>query len=230
MHLFFDLDGTLTDSAPGIVRCLNHALAAVGYPEQPEDRVRAFIGTPLVTIFREIAHVDDDAVLDRAVDAYRDRFEAAGMFENALYPGVEAALEALSRTGHTLQVVTVKPAWIARRVVSHFGIEGLFREVHGASPSERGCDKAALVGAALTLVGGDAASAAMIGDRAADVLAARRHGVAAIAAAWGYGSREELTAAGPSSVAATLDDVLEWVRRRTGETGTPVPSVMADLP
>jgi phosphoglycolate phosphatase len=209
MHIFFDLDGTLTDSSPGIIRCVNHALVELGHGAVTDHGLRGMIGSPLRRMFADVLGCGDEAMLDRAVAAYRVRFNAIGIFENALYPGVADALADLCRAGHTLQIVTAKPAVSARRVAAHFGIEGFFRALHGPA---RECDKANLVGAALEIAGGDLRAALMVGDRAVDVLAARRHRVRAVAAGWGYGTREELEAARPEYLAKTVPDLVRWVQ------------------
>ena len=211
MHIFFDLDGTLTDSSPGIIRCVNHALIQLGHGTVSDDRLRGMIGSPLRHIFADALSCEDEATVDRAVVAYRVRFNAVGVFENALYPGVADALSQLCRSGHALQIVTAKPAPAARRVVSHFGIAGFFRAVHGPQLSARDCDKAALVSSALQVAGGDPCAAMMVGDRAVDMIAARQNGVRAVAAAWGYGSCDELVSARPEYTAETMTDVVRWV-------------------
>lgn len=213
MHLLFDLDGTLTDSAPGIVRCIDHALAALQRPPLG-DRLRPMIGTPLTAIFRAVLASDDPVLIDAAVDRYRQRFDAVGIFENALFPGVAAALEAFGAAGHVLQVVTAKPAPAARRVLDQCAIAGCFTAVHGPALADRTCDKADLVARALELVRARPDEAVMIGDRVDDVRAARRHRVRAVAAGWGYGSREELLAASPDYVAETIADLEAWVAAR----------------
>jgi phosphoglycolate phosphatase len=215
MHIFFDLDGTLTDSLPGIIGCINHALMALGHDAVTDDRLRSMIGAPLTRIFSTVLDCEDEELLDRAVAAYRVRFDEVGIFENALYPGVAEVIDRLSRTGHTLQIVTAKPAVSARRVAVHFGIARFFRALHGPELSARDCDKATLVGAALRIAGVDPGLAVMVGDRAADVLAARAHGVRAVAAGWGYGSRDELERAGPDYVAETVSDLSWWLDAAT---------------
>jgi phosphoglycolate phosphatase len=211
MHIFFDLDGTLTDSSPGIIGCINHALTELGYNAVAGDRLRGLIGAPLARIFSDVLGCADDELLDRAVAAYRIRFNEVGIFENALYPGIPEVLDRLCRNGHTLQIVTAKPAVAARRVAVHFGIAGFFRALHGPELSARECDKATLVGAALQVAGGNAQAGLMVGDRAADVLAARVHGVRAVAAGWGYGSPDELEQARPDYVAESVFDLERWL-------------------
>jgi phosphoglycolate phosphatase len=211
MLLLFDLDGTLTDSAPGIVGCINHALVALARPPLPEAQLLPMIGTPLTAIFGVVLESGDERLLDAAVRSYRQRFDTVGIFENALYPGIVPALDELRDAGHELRVVTAKPAPAARRVLDHFGIAGHFDAVHGPALTDRGCDKADLVAAALETARMPGA-AVMIGDRADDVRAARRHGVRAVAAGWGYGSHEELLAAGPEYLAPSVAHLREWLR------------------
>jgi phosphoglycolate phosphatase len=212
MLLLFDLDGTLTDSAPGIVGCINHALVALARPPWPEVRLRPMIGTPLTAIFGVVLGSDDEGLLDTAVAHYRERFDALGVFENALYGGVVEALDELRDAGHELRVVTAKPAPAARRVLDHFDISSRFSAVHGPALTDRGCDKADLVAAALEMARARPDAAVMIGDRVDDVRAARRHGVRAVAAGWGYGSHEELVAAGPEYLAPSISHLREWLR------------------
>ena len=213
MTLLFDLDGTLTDSCVGICRCINHALATLGREPVPDSRLTGMVGAPLSRIFASLLESDDAALLDRAIAAYRSRFDPIGIFENRLYDGVPEALRELRTEGHSLHVVTAKPTVAAIRVLEHFGLAEYFASVHGTHLGDRGCDKAVLVRAALDVAGGPPAAAVMVGDRADDIRAARAHGARAVAALWGYGSRSELEAAGPDLLAARMADLAMWVRR-----------------
>ncbi len=212
MHLFFDLDGTLTDSGPGIVRCINHALVAEGREPVADARLRPMIGVPLTTIFSTLLEAQDARTLDRAVESYRRRFHTTGMFENRLFPGVLEALDELSRAGHRLQIVTAKPRVAAERVIDHLQIAGYFVAVHGPALADRTCDKAALIASAVAVANGEQGAAVMIGDRADDIHAGRRRNVRTIAAGWGYGTRDELLAAGPAYFAPTVADMVAWVQ------------------
>lgn len=212
MHLLFDLDGTLTDSFLGISRCINHALTELGRNSVPEPQLRGFVGAPLAAIFGQLLASDDGALLDRAVAAYRIRFNSIGIFENRVFPGVSEALHGFQRACHSLQVVTAKPAVSAKRVVQHFALDRYFDAIHGPALTDRSCNKADLVVAALRRAGANPAHAVMVGDRADDINAARAHGVRAVGAGWGYGSRAELMAAGPDYVANTVADLVAWVR------------------
>jgi phosphoglycolate phosphatase len=210
VHLFFDLDGTLTDSSSGIVRCFVHALERVGV-EVSELPLFVCVGPPLSVAFRTLLRSDEPQVIEQAIAAYRERFESTGMFENALYPGVRQALAELRKRGHRMRVVTAKPRPYAIRILEHFEIDGVFDAVHGPTLADRTHNKAILIEGALREVA--SSHAVMIGDRDEDIHAAKANGIPAIAARWGYGSAAELSEAGPSYAADNINDVVGWVTR-----------------
>ena len=202
MHLLFDLDGTLSDSRPGIVRCFHHALIELGADVPSESRLARYIGSPLPIrdCFAEILQTADIELVERAVTAYRNRFEPIGMFENQLYPGVEDALAVLGSSGARFHVVTAKPAVYARLIIRHFGIERHFSSVVGPGLEDNRFTKADLIHKALSENEASPGDAIVIGDRAADIIGARANGVRSIGVTWGYGEPEEL---------AEADDVVD---------------------
>ena len=192
----FDLDGTISDPAEGIHRSLNYALRAFGHAPIRDGDVSRFIGPPLDQTFRTlVANATSDHVA-ALVAKYRERYADVGYAENVVYPGIPAALRELEATGVALGRCTTKRADFADRILRHFGLREYFRFVSGG---DLGVDKAAQL-ASLRREGRVDASAAMIGDRALDVLAAKAHALASIAVLWGHGSREELQAAGPDLI------------------------------
>jgi phosphoglycolate phosphatase len=197
MHLLFDLDGTLSNSRPGIVRCFRHALIELGADVPGESTLARYIGSPLPIrdCFAELLQTTDIELVERAVTAYRRRFEPIGMFENQLYPGVEDALVALGSSGARLHVVTAKPAVYARRIIRHFGIERHFVSVVGPGLEDTRFTKADLIHDALSENEASPGDAIVIGDRAADIVGARANGVRSIGVTWGYGEPGELAEA-----------------------------------
>ena len=197
MHLLFDLDGTITDSREGIVRCFQHALGALGADVPGESELASYIGSPLsiAECFTELLQTADTMIIERAVTAYRIRFEHIGMFENVLYPGAKDALLTLSSNGSRLHVVTAKPAVYAWRILRHFEIETLFTSLQGPELTTRQFTKASLIRQALVDSHATPDEMTMIGDRAADVAAARQNAVRSIGVTWGYGERHEFAEA-----------------------------------
>jgi len=204
-HLVLDLDGTLSDPALGIGRCLNHALQAFGYPVLKESDVSGFVGPPLDRTFREITGTMSSAHVAELVAKYRERYSQVGYSENVLYPGVPEALSALAGARVPLGVCTSKRVDFAERILVRFGLRSFFRFVDGG---DVGIDKRQQL-AALLQAGEISASSLMIGDRAVDVEAARANGLRSVGVLWGHGSAEELGAAGADFVVHHPRDMVD---------------------
>ncbi|HMN43520.1 MAG TPA: HAD hydrolase-like protein [Povalibacter sp.] len=197
MNILFDLDGTLTDSRPGIIACIQHALDRAGVPSPAEAELQKLIGPPLRDSFAALLASERDApCVSAAIEAYRERFTAIGMFENAVYEGIPVALDELSRSGARLYVATSKPRVYAQRILDHFGLSGRFAAIFGSEIDGRLEDKSELIAHVLERTGIDAAATVMIGDREHDMLGATRNGVFPAGVLWGYGTDEELRGAG----------------------------------
>jgi phosphoglycolate phosphatase len=221
MDILFDLDGTLTDPVLGITRCIQHALAGLGRTAPELDSLRRCVGPPLQDSFAELLETEDEALLAEAIRLYRERFKPVGMFENSVYPDVPEGLEALRAQGHRLWVATSKPHVFAREIVQHFGLAGFFERVHGSELSGVNADKGDLIRHILAEEAISPEQAWMVGDRRHDVVGARRNGVEAIGVLWGYGSEEELRAAAPRRIVASMAELCEAIQneRRPREAG-----------
>jgi phosphoglycolate phosphatase len=213
MHLLFDLDGTLTDSREGVVRCMQHALEHLGRRSPPPADLATFIGPPLAGTFATLLGTADPALVEEAIAAYRARFERVGIFENAVYPGIRDALAELAAAGHDLYVVTVKPRRYARQILEHVELAGVFTAVHGPELGHREHTKRALIRELCTDARVPARRAVMIGDRAEDIVGAKENGLASIGVTWGYGSRAELEAAQPDVLVGSSAELVARIRR-----------------
>lgn len=210
--LLFDLDGTLTDNYAGISRSIRHALSALGVPAPDSDALRACVGPPLRRSFARFLATEDHVRIERALSLYRERYAVEGWRENEVYAGIDAALDALAARGHRMLLCTSKPSVYARQIIAHFGLAPYIERVYGAELGGRFDDKVELMGNLLTVEKLDPARCVMIGDRAQDMHAANANGVDTLGALWGYGSRDELIAAGarlligaPGELVAALD-------------------------
>ena len=210
--IFFDLDGTLTDSAPGIIHSVQYALTKYGI-EAEENNLRSFIGPPLVHSFQERFGFDHDKALE-AVAYYREYFTAGGMFENSVYPGVEEMLQKLKEDGLMLAVATSKPELFSKQILEHFALTRYFVFIGGAAMDETRTTKVEVLSYALRELQVDPAKAVMIGDRENDMEAASLLGTESIGVLYGYGSKEELANAGAKVFADTPMDICriisEW--------------------
>lgn len=198
--VFLDLDGTLIDSAIGITRCIAHALERVGHEPLPEATLRSWIGPALRTSFTPL--LGDAARVEQAVTFYLERFEDIGWREHSVYPGIAEAVGALHADGTRLCLVTAKNEPHARRILEHLPFGRLFDGIVGATADGSRSHKPQLVAEALRRTGATPAEAVMVGDRHLDIEGARHHGMASVGVLWGFGSEDELRAAGADRLVA----------------------------
>ena len=208
--VFFDLDGTLTDSRPGILAGMASALTALGLPTRPEAVPEDVIGPPLYDSFCGI-YGFDDARAREGVRLYREYYSAQGLLENEVYPGVVPMLRRLSAAGLRLALATGKPHPYARRILSHFGLDAYIAPIFGAEFDGTRGDKAELLAYALGELSLDVRSAVMVGDRRYDIEGALATGIAPLGVLWGYGSREELLRAGATDLTATPEEAADRI-------------------
>ena len=205
--LFFDLDGTLIDSAVGITRCVRYSLERMGHPGLPDAALRGWIGPALRVSYGRL--FDDPADVERAVMLYRERYDAEGWAEHTVYAGVGEAVEALHAAGCRLAVVTAKNEPHARRIVDTLPFGHRFDDVVGATLDGRLSHKPELIAEALARFGLGAddarATCTMIGDRHLDIAGAAHHGLRGVGVLWGFGDEAELRDAGAHAIADAPD-------------------------
>ncbi len=207
-HLFLDLDGTLSDSAPGIVRSAQYALEAFGIHVDNLDDLLCFVGPPLEESFQEFYHLTPSQA-DEAVKVYRRRYEKIGVYENALYPGIPQFLDKARQAGKVLMVATSKPQRMADLVLSHFGIADRFAFVGGREDSSRRTKEEVIRYVMKENGLTRTEDIVMIGDRKHDVLGAKAVGLDSVGVLYGYGSRDEFQAAGATYIVDTLKELEE---------------------
>lgn len=209
--VLFDLDGTITESGIGITRSVAYALKKYGIEEHDQAKLDTFIGPPLIDSFQRLYGFSAEQAR-QAVDAYREYYGTKGIFENRVYDGVETLLGSLRDTGKRCILATSKPEHYAEQILAHFGLSSYFDVVAGATMDEKRTDKASVIAYALDKAGiSDLSQVIMVGDRKHDILGAKENGLPAIGVLYGYGSREELEAAGADHLAATPMDILPFL-------------------
>lgn len=205
--VLFDLDGTLTDSAPGILGCIRYSLDSVGHPGLAHEVLMKFLGPPLVDSFTQHAGMSEQGAQEALV-AYRERFRAVGMFENSVYPGIAELLTRLRGAGVVLGLATSKPEFFAGQILDHFDLTEFFTVVVGAELDGRRNAKAEVVAEALHRLSELGLLPAgthpvLVGDREHDVAGARANGLSCVGVGWGYAQIGELQRAGAVAVASS---------------------------
>lgn len=195
--VLFDLDGTILDSAPGIVQSLVDTFTHIGLPVPPENELMHYVGPPLLDSLRNRAGLSE-ADAQRALQIYREDFRKDGAFDSAVFPGIIGLLESLRAAGIPLAIATSKPESQANRILDHFNLSQYFTVIAGASEDETRATKSAIVGHALAELneaGHDTSRSVMVGDRIYDVEGAAACDVPSIIVEWGYGSPAEAVGA-----------------------------------
>ncbi|AVX30586.1 phosphoglycolate phosphatase [Carboxydocella thermautotrophica] len=204
--VLFDLDGTLTESHPGIINSVQYALAKLGIEEKEPERLVAFVGPPLRQSFQKFYGLSE-AEADQAVTFYREYFRERGMYENRVYAGVPELLAGLTRSGRRLAVATSKPTLFAEKILAHFQLDQYFAAIVGSHLDGSRVNKGEVIRDALGLFAVERDQVLMVGDREHDVIGARENGIKVIAVTYGYGSVAELTAARPDFLAASVTEL-----------------------
>ena len=209
--ILFDLDGTLTESGEGITKSVQYALGKLGKPEEDLEKLKVFIGPPLMEQFMKYADLDEETAR-KAVEYYRERYSEKGIFENRPYPGVEDMLKELKRKKYLLTVTSSKPEYYVKQILDHFQLTGYFDEIVGSEMNGKRTNKAEVIEETLSRLhmSDKRDQVIMIGDKEHDVFGARKAGLKCIAVSYGYGTEEELKNAAPFKTVASTDEILDF--------------------
>jgi phosphoglycolate phosphatase len=206
--LFFDLDGTVSNNAVGIQRCLNYGLARLGYKTLTAEQTIPFIGPPFrESLPKKFEGIDVELVLH----LYRERYTEHGWLENELYDGMTDAIRTLYAQGFTIALCTSKPRVFAEKIIERFELTRYFDGIHGPELDGRFDKKTDLLTHLVGHYSVDPAQSIMIGDRDKDVEAARHANTRSVGVLWGFGNRAELETAGAARIVdnpAQLVDVV----------------------
>ena len=199
-HCFFDLDGTLVNSAPGITSSVQYALQKCGIEPPPAEELLGFIGPSLMYGFSHFYNMNEEESR-RAVNFYREIYTAGGMFKCEPYGGIRALLDALREKGIVCVLATGKPHIYANQILKHWKLDDYFSFVSGPELDGTRDPKHEVIAYAMEhLHLTDVSKILMIGDRDNDVLGAKHHGMDCAGVLWGFGTREELLGAGAIAV------------------------------
>lgn len=215
--LLFDLDGTLTDSKPGIINCVKYALNAFGITQYSEEWLNQFVGPPLMTSFQEFLGFDEEKAA-RATEKYRERFSTIGIFENAAFDGAVTMLKQLKQAGKQIGLSTSKPEEFTLRIIEKYGLAPYIDEPVGASMDGSREKKSDVINEALKRFHIDTPEkrnrTIMIGDRKYDILGAKECGLKSIGCMWGYAQAGELEEAGADHLISSIPELTDFLLKK----------------
>ena len=229
-YVFFDLDGTLTDSQEGITKSVSYALINLGVDDLPDEIKLKFIGPPLKDSFPRYCGFDEETT-EKAIKLYRERYSKVGKFENRPYEGIPELLAALKEDGRVLVIASSKPTEFVEDILGKFDIRKYFDLISGAQMNGVNSEKEDVIKKALDTLGIEyhldeekakrfeskevkfdpeksLKDVVMIGDRHYDILGAKYFGMDSIGVNYGFAQdKNELKEAGATYVCETVEDL-----------------------
>lgn len=205
-HIFFDLDGTLTDPAPGITNAIIYGRKKWGLPCGPNEEYLKFIGPPMPQSYVDFWGMSPEEATE-FLKAYREYFSTVGLFENKVFPGIPELLKKLKNAGCRLYIATTKPTVYSVQIAEKFGFAEYFEIISGCGLDGTRGEKWEVIDYARQVCGADMSKAVMIGDRLYDVEGAHRHGIDCIGVTYGYGSRREHEEAGADFIVDSVEEL-----------------------
>ncbi len=209
-YILFDLDGTITESGPGIMNAAKYALKHFGIEETDLDKLRLFVGPPLDESFMNRYGFNKEKALE-AIAKFREYYNVTGIFENSVYEGMPELLDNLKKSGHKIAIASSKPQVMVHRVLEHFNIKNYFDVIVGCELDGRRSQKEEVIEEVLSQLGfkkdDSIADMVMVGDRCYDVTGAKEFNLPCIGVLYGYGTKKELEEAGAVATAATVTDL-----------------------
>lgn len=208
-YILFDLDGTITESGPGIMNSVAYAVKKMGYAVPDNSVLRRFIGPPLSESFQKYFGMSGEQE-EEAIRCYREYYTNGGIFENEVYEGIVESFRVLKENGRKLAIATSKPEKFAKQIAEYFGFDKYFDVICGASMDESLVAKADIMRNALEKLGVTEkmkSQVLMVGDREHDIFGAKKNQVASLGVLYGYGDRTELEAAGADYIVEKANQI-----------------------
>lgn len=208
--IFFDLDGTLTDSKEGIFNSIRYALKFFDIEETDDEKLSLFLGPPLVQAFMKYYQMSEENA-ELALVKYRENFVKKGIYQLSMYDGIDNMLKALKENRITVCLATSKPLKFAEQIVKRIGIAPYFDYLAGATMDETRNEKADIIDYVITQNGFHKDRILMVGDRENDIKGAHQNHVEVLGVLYGYGSRLELETAGCIHFAKTVAETKSFI-------------------
>lgn len=209
--IFFDLDGTIVDSAPGILESVKYALLYFGIEEEDEEKLNVFIGPPLFDAFSKYYNMNKEDA-DLAVEKYRENYNNNKAMEKfTVYGGVPEMLKKLKDEGFTICLATAKPLLFAQKILDKADLSKYFDIINGASFDESKRTKTAVIANTIEKSNFKKEKILMVGDRENDVTGAKNNGISVLGVTYGYGDKKELKDAGCFDIVSSPEEVTEFI-------------------
>jgi len=206
-NVFFDLDGTITDSREGIINGFEYALNYFGIKLEDRKYAEKFIGPSLAESFTKEYKFDEEKTT-LAVAKYREYYSTRGLKENKLYEGLKELIIDLANNNINVILATAKPQVFSEQILENFGMKQYFRFISGATLDSSRNKKGDIIKYAIqNLEPINLEECIMVGDRKHDITGAKENNMKSIGVTYGFGSEEELKEAGANYIAHNAEEL-----------------------
>ena len=215
-YVLFDLDGTLTDSGPGIMNSVRHAMEKMHLEDPGEQALRSFVGPPLRDSFERVFGLPKEQIPE-AITFYREYFRETGIFENEVYPGIPQLLADLKEKGIFLGVASSKPETFVKRILEHFELDEYFSVVVGSIEEGGRETKDEVLAEALNRIRKTeghqcrGSNTLLVGDRWMDLSSAKNQNIDGALVTFGYATEQELSEQDPAFFAEDAAQLYEGI-------------------
>ena len=211
----FDLDGTLSDPAKGLVQGFVYCFKKLGIPYDDEESLRKYIGPSLYDEWQEdFGFTPEEA--NAAIEVFREYYNIYGWWDNVMYDGIPEMLDSLKRAGKKVVLATSKPLDTAKKVLELFGLTRYFDFIGGAISHEND-QKWQVLNWSLSEVGVDLcdpdslAKCIMVGDRKYDAEGAQICGIDSMGVLYGHGTEKEMISSGFTVLVSSVAEISEYL-------------------
>jgi len=209
--VLFDFDYTLADSSPGVIECVNHALARLGHPAAEHDAIRRTIGLSLEETFLRLVGVSGGGRADEFRRHFVERADQLMADRTKLFAAVPGVLQRLRSAGLRLGLVSTKFRYRLEDILRRDGLLQLFDVIVGSDDVREPKPDPEGLRHALAQLGVDPEDAIYVGDSVVDAETAARAGVRFVAVLSGMTQRSEFGSHALEAVLAHVDQLADHI-------------------
>jgi phosphoglycolate phosphatase len=201
-NIFFDLDGTISDSYKGIENGIHFALEKMGVNVISPDDIKDIIGIPLTQSLKNYFSNNPEKITE-AVAYFREYYALKGLFESELYPNIYELL-AWSSDFYDLYIITAKPTVYATQLLEFHNVSKFFSDIKGCQFNEVSFKKSDLMRSVSNY-----SNSLIVGDKKQDIEAGKEIGIKTCGVLYGYGTEKEIKESNPDFIAASTIELRE---------------------
>lgn len=210
-NIIFDFDGTLVNSQPGVVKAFKKVVKELTAKKITEQEIAQLIGAPLAQIISILLNTNDEAIINRGQDLFKEYYSKEGLYQNIVYPGIKGMLESLKNQSRQLFVVSNKIELFMNKILEQHDLKKYFTLILGTDGTDTQSKKPDQVKYLLTRHKLKKQETVMVGDTENDIMAAKQNFIYSIGTSWGYGPKDNLVRAKADKICHTPLELEQFI-------------------